>query len=229
MSPELVQTFILVEAVVIILVGLFYTFYLHSKEKKLKTDSKDIDKKIYTVTEEAQFQAKMIIGHAVKKAQEILSETEYLKKDLTQDARKKVTQLAESYLSSFKTGAGEVNDAYKKALLEIQEKFLEDEKIISQEMEQIQKQELASFKDILKGDAVTAGSYLQKKVDAEFEKAQAEIENYKQEKLAQINKSVDELALKLARQVLGKSIPLEDHQTLIIEALERAKKEGIFS
>ncbi len=229
MSPELFQTFILVEAIVIILVGVFYTYYLHHKEKRIKEEMRDIDKKVTSVTEEAHFRAKMIIIHAVQKAQEVLSQTEYLKNDLTHEARQKVQDMAETYLQSFKSDAGEAGEAYKKTLHDIHTKFLEDEKMISQEMQQIQKQEIESFKNTLKGNAVTAGGYLQKKVDTEFEKAKGEIENYKQEKIRQINKSIDELAMKLAREVLGKSISLEDHQKLIVEALEKAKREGLFA
>jgi hypothetical protein len=55
-----------------------------------------------------------------------------------------------------------------------------------------------------------------------------EIENYKLERFKTMDKAINVIIQKVSEKALNKSIPPEDHNNLIIESLEKAKKEGIF-
>ena len=57
---------------------------------------------------------------------------------------------------------------------------------------------------------------------------QKEIAAYKQQKIKESDKTVNKIIAEVSQKVLNKSIPLEDHQNLIIESLEKSLKEGVF-
>jgi hypothetical protein len=55
-----------------------------------------------------------------------------------------------------------------------------------------------------------------------------EVESYKQSKIHRIDQASSIIVQRVAQEVLNKSLSLEDHQALVIQSLEKAKKEGIF-
>lgn len=61
-----------------------------------------------------------------------------------------------------------------------------------------------------------------------FTKTQVEIHEYKKKKFQEINQQMDAIVLRVIQEVTGQMIPVANHQQLIIQALEKAEKEGIF-
>jgi len=60
----------------------------------------------------------------------------------------------------------------------------------------------------------------------EYQKKEKELELYKVEALKKIDDQIYNVIQNISNEVLGKSISLQDHEQLIIDALEKAKKEG---
>ncbi|MBI2596707.1 hypothetical protein HYW41_00940 [Candidatus Daviesbacteria bacterium] len=78
----------------------------------------------------------------------------------------------------------------------------------------------------MKDSMVQIRLHIQKRFDEYFLKIQQELDQYREERLAQL----DENALKLMRIVVKKALPdvvlSEDHTQIVLEALDKAKKEG---
>lgn len=55
-------------------------------------------------------------------------------------------------------------------------------------------------------------------------KTEKEIENYKRERLKEIDRKIYRLVGQVAKKVIGRTIDLTNHEELVIEALEKAKK-----
>ncbi|MDO8270035.1 MAG: hypothetical protein Q7T54_05210 [Candidatus Levybacteria bacterium] len=55
-----------------------------------------------------------------------------------------------------------------------------------------------------------------------------EIELYREAKIRRIDQVSVGIAQKVSQEVLNKSLTLDDHQELVIQSLEKAKKEGVF-
>lgn len=64
-----------------------------------------------------------------------------------------------------------------------------------------------------------------KALEDKIKKAEAEIENYKQEKMKELDKKVYLALGEIAKKTLGKTIDLTTHETLVMEALKNAKQE----
>ena len=65
-------------------------------------------------------------------------------------------------------------------------------------------------------------------VGAVVKKAQEDIDVYKTNQLEGIDETVREIINKVAPQVLGKALSMDEHEELVWKSLERAKKEGLF-
>ncbi len=65
---------------------------------------------------------------------------------------------------------------------------------------------------------------LKKVYEAEAE----EIKTHKEEVFAKIDKDIYRIISRVVKEVIGKTLELEDHQKLVTEALKEAKKEGFF-
>jgi hypothetical protein len=65
-------------------------------------------------------------------------------------------------------------------------------------------------------------------IGAVVKTAQTDIETYKKNQMEGIDETVAGIVEKVAPDVIGKSISMEDHIELVWKSLERAKKEGLF-
>lgn len=60
-------------------------------------------------------------------------------------------------------------------------------------------------------------------------KAEKEVEEYKKNKLIKVDSQIREIVIAAAREVIGRAISLSEHEDLVTKALEKAKKEQIFT
>lgn len=70
---------------------------------------------------------------------------------------------------------------------------------------------------------------LERGVREELNRAAKEIADYKNEQKAKINERITQVVAQISREVLGKALSLEQHEQLIVEALDEAKKAGLFN
>lgn len=55
-----------------------------------------------------------------------------------------------------------------------------------------------------------------------------EVENYKEEKLRDVDEKIYQILGKVAKKTMGKTVDLSTHEELVMEVLEKAKKEEFF-
>ena len=58
---------------------------------------------------------------------------------------------------------------------------------------------------------------------------QKELDEYKAAKMKETDQMTQRIVQRVSQEVLNKSISLEDHQQILIDSLEKAKREGIFN
>jgi len=56
-----------------------------------------------------------------------------------------------------------------------------------------------------------------------------EMANYRQNQIKKLDSRINTVLVEVSKQVLGKAVDLKNHQELIIEALNKAKAENLFS
>lgn len=82
---------------------------------------------------------------------------------------------------------------------------------------------------LITDSTMNAQRNMEQKIQDEFERAKAEIAAYKQQEMDKVKERAEDLIKKLSVELLGRSIKADDHEKLLIEALEEAKKENIFA
>ena len=68
----------------------------------------------------------------------------------------------------------------------------------------------------------------QKQIQLTSAEANRQVEEYKNSRLKLVDDQIKKVVEKTSRDILGKTLSLEDHEQLIKNALEQAKKEGVF-
>ncbi|TSC75986.1 MAG: Uncharacterized protein G01um101430_156 [Parcubacteria group bacterium Gr01-1014_30] len=62
-------------------------------------------------------------------------------------------------------------------------------------------------------------------INKKVEEVQGEIEDYKKKEIGEIDQKIYQILSKVAKKTIGKAIDLSDHEKLVMEALEKAKRE----
>lgn len=78
----------------------------------------------------------------------------------------------------------------------------------------------------VKETIVQMKSQIQNKFNEYFSQTKNEIDSYKQDQLKIINEDAKTLIREVIKKALPEVIPSEDHTQIVLEALDRAKKEG---
>lgn len=65
-------------------------------------------------------------------------------------------------------------------------------------------------------------------INQKIAKTEKNIEDYKKEKLKEIDQKIYQMIGEVAKKIIGRAIDLSTHEKLVIETLQKAKKEGIF-
>lgn len=130
--------------------------------------------------------------------------------NLKNDFQRTSEEIIKNYQSQFKGGDQEVQKVISEISRQVTEEIKKVSRTLSGELTQ-------KFDEIYQS---TKGA-LSNKV-AETEK---EIENYKKQRFKEIDREIYQLIREVAKKTVGKSIDLSDHEKLVMEALEKAKKE----
>lgn len=96
---------------------------------------------------------------------------------------------------------------------------------ISKDIENEALRELNEFKDALQMETVKTQDVVAEKISEEYERAKLELNNYKNESLRKIDAQAREMVKEAAKRILGKTLNLEDHEQLVIRALEEVRKK----
>jgi hypothetical protein len=243
MPALLYQVITLVFDLSVIVFVVFYVLGVRRKEKEVDRKEGKIDADYKAVVDNTLAQERHIIENAVNQsnqmmqiathqANQILAGTQYIsqtsKATLDNALQGMMTDVSNTGSSSkisleqalqkividvhkeaFDTGR-EFTNSYSSSLKQITTLSLSGFQNITNELELELQQQIKDFRQNLL---------------ANLEK---EVESYKQQKIRRIDQASHVIVQQVAQEVLNKSLSLDDHQNLVIQSLEKAKKEGIF-
>lgn len=179
-----------------------------------------------------------IISRSHKKASEIIDEAQNKAQKIIQDAnsfeeaRKKTLyeQLNIAtlvHLKTFEKTAQEIIKIYQKELESLKDINIKNVKNISKDIESTTLVELRDFREILKKETYASQKIVETKIEEDYEAAKKAIESYKAERAKKVDEEIYKILKTVSRLVLGKTLPLEVHEQLVIDALSIAKQEGV--
>jgi len=204
-------------SLLLLLIGIVVTYirltrkYLDLKEGRIK----DVDP--MTLLANAQGEAQKMLVDANSQAQQILAKA------------KEFMSTGESTLTSEMKNVSQIYaNKYGLTLKEIETESLKMLQNIPEDVRKILGSEITNIKIALTEEAKKAENDAKAIVVDAYKKAEAEVESYKSERFRQIDESVLFILKELARKVLAKEISQEEHEKLVLKALDEAKRQNVF-
>ena len=210
MLPTLFLVAIIAINITILLVVSFYSIGLRAREKRIEKKETAMDTHFHHAVDEALTKERAIIGDATSEADKIISGAEYI----TESARESIRDALRDMVLDIQKEAGEIshtfNLTYANSLKQLTSESLVDFQDVSKELQTDLERQIREFRETL------------------LPNMEKQLEEYKKKRLEEIEKSIIVITQKVSQQVLNRSLSATDHQALVIEALEKAKRDGVF-
>jgi hypothetical protein len=188
----------------------YYMARLHKKEKEFEERITKKDTEYHKIVDDALSKERKILTDATDEADKIITDTKYIssasKESLDNALKKLVTDIEKESDSSGK----DIMNSYQSSLKEITSSSLQNFNKISKELEADLQKQIKEFND------------------AQLGSVKKELEAYKASQLKLTEEMVAKVVSQVSQDVLNKTISTDDHQKLVIESFEKAKKQGLF-
>lgn len=179
---------------------------------EIKKRSLDFLEKIIKESESSMLETRRTISLEEEKIKKemlkISKSAAEIKNRFAQEVQKNISALTVEINKELANLSGAGQSAEKTIMEEAKRRASELSRDISGEMSKIYKSAEETMVQIIKD-------------------AQKEIENYKQEKMKEIDQKIYKTLIEISRNVIGKAIDFSTHEELIIQALNQAKKDGL--
>ena len=210
LPATVVQIITILADLVIFVFVCYYLWELHEKEKIIEKQRAETDTNYHHVVDDALAKERKIIEDAAFSSSQIISGTQYV----TSSAKKSLDDALQKMEGTLENQVGSTSTDFSKTY--------------STTLQQLATQSLTDFHSVVK----TMEEDLQKQTK-DFSATmlpglEKELEEYKKLLLQQADRTINHVIQEVSQQILNKALSLEDHQQLLIEALEKAKKEGVF-
>jgi len=196
------------------LIGMY--FVLFRAYKKLVQKFIELDIKNKTATETAAKQASDIIVSARAQAKQIISSASLISTQMSDEFAKALNEAKDAQVGEYTMVLNKTSGEVIKSLQNI-----------SVDIQNNSKVQLDVFQKDLQAQVAESQGRISEVVDASVKSVTLEIEKYKKDRMAGIDKEIGQLAEKLARAYLGRGLSKEEHERIVIKALEQAKKENV--
>jgi vacuolar-type H+-ATPase subunit E/Vma4 len=221
MSALLFQIVTLSADLLIFLFVGYYFLKFHSKEK-------EIDKKTTKIDTDYHH----IVDDALTKERTILNDASTASHHIVEDATAQADQIISGAQYISQATQETVDQALQKLVVDIEKEALSTAqdfaKSYQASLKQLSSSSLNDFQVVVKGLEADLQKQIQDFHETLFSQMKGELEEYKKARLAQTEQTITKVIEKASQEIFNKSISLSDHQSLVIEALEKAKREGIF-
>lgn len=189
----------------------YYAFHLNKKEKELDQERAKMDQTYHHVVDEAMSKERQIISDATSEADKILLDTQLFSQSSETSIDKTLEALIANLKKDSTTTAKAYHDAYHLSLKQVSDASIKDFQTISHGMQDTLKKQLAGFHESL------------------LPAMEKELAAYKQARMLETEHEIKNIVHAVSQELLNKSIPVEDHEKLLLESLERAKQKGMFA
>lgn len=166
-----------------------------------------------------------IIEEARQKANKIVREAEFVEDKEKLAFNESLNASSINQIKDFEKVSQDFLKTYRNELDLIKSQTIQVLKNISKDIEKHTLFEIKDFMEILKKETFASQKIVEQKIEKDYSEAKGAIEAYKAEKLKIIDNDIYKILQTVSAVVLGKTLSLQDHENLIIDALNQAKKE----
>jgi len=162
---------------------------------------------------EAEERIEQMINDAQERSYSIIHDARDIASQIIEGAEKIAQEMRLQYQQEFESATQRQAKAYEEMLSHIRAEALS-----------LFQNEVATFKKNLGDKAQTYSEDVASKLEAEWQKINQSVEEYKQQRLADIDTQIKLRVDEIAKEVLGKAISKEDQLGTVRQAIADAKK-----
>lgn len=207
---------------------------LFKLEKRLqKSDEENtgyknaLQKEADIVLDDAHKRAMHVVDEANRKAMEIVSSSESYSNESKQLVKNSLDSVTKAEAEQISRVGNEMAASYKTALEDVKKEGNEVIATITKDLEKQAAEDVTEFAQAVKQGTVESQRIIQERMDQEFQLARKEVEGYKQVQMKKAQDEIFTLVKVLTESALGKGLTIDQHQTLVTQALEEAKAQGV--
>lgn len=215
----------------LVLLGFIFLFvkYLFRKEEELEHKQQEAVHDYKHIIKNAHAKARSLLGKTTEAAEGIMLKTEYVTENIKSEMDQTLHRVVEQNTQVLDQSSHEALSEYQKSLEGMKEEFVNQVKQIVEKMKSSTDTEISDFNKILREETIDSQKYISQKINEKFDTTLKEIETYKQEQVGKIDASIGRIIRHVSEKVIGRAIPINQHEKLVLDSLEQAKKEGFFS
>jgi F0F1-type ATP synthase membrane subunit b/b' len=225
-NPSLLLT---ISGIVLLNITVIVLFYL-SLVKRLKSaeTERDLLKKAASdgpgSVEGARKQSMIIIQRAQEKAEQILTETKQFQLDAKRILETEMKDVSATQSQELQKASSELIQNYEESLNKVKNEDINMFKTITEGIQKDLTKEMQDFKTTLEKQTFSSQKMIESKLNEQYSQVNTEIEAYKKERLKTVDTHILQLLEKITLLTLSKSLSLKDHEELVLESLQEAKK-----
>lgn len=176
----------------------------------------------------AQDESARMIKEAAQNASHIVSNAEVIVRNAEQDMKAALSSQLQKEEQKLAGISDEIMAAYRLTLESAKKEYDKTAESAARGIADGAHDAIKEFQAFFTEKTVQYQSVVDQHIKEWHAEARKEIHDYKREAMKKIDDGIYQIVLSVAKQVLGKTISMEEHQALIVRALDEAKKEGFF-
>ncbi len=202
--------------------------FLLKKIRNLTRDETAFNSKYTKIISEANDQATLILNKATKESEAMINETRVNLSGLKKELINSFNLMIQGHSDQMKGSLEEINKDYSKFATELKDQMQNQTRELANTVINKAGEQLNQFVETLKQATIQAQIRFESGLNTQFQQALDNIRSYRQEQLTLVEKSINTIILKVTKAVLPEAISITEHEQLIFEALDKAKKEETF-
>jgi hypothetical protein len=206
----LIQILTILADLVIFIFVCYYLWELRAKEKIIEKQRAETDSNYHHVVDDALAKERKILEDAAFASSQIIAGAKYVTSSSQEQLNQALQKMEGSIEHQANTSSQDLTKNYSASL------------------QQVANQSLTEFQTIVRSLQIDLQKQTKDFGSTMLPTIEKELEEYKKMRLQQADRTITHVVQEVSQEILNKALSLDDHQQLLIEALEKAKKEGIF-
>ena len=171
--------------------------------------------------------AQEIIRNAVTTSQKNIRASENLQAEMERALKEGLEQNQSETKQIIQSATEDIVSAYQKQFSALSKDIEETGLSAHREILDATKQKINDLAESIQNEVTQVREVAQAQVSQEFTTSQEKIKAYEAQKIKELDTKVYQVLSAVAKKTLGRAIDLSTHEELVLEALERAKKEKL--
>ena len=211
LPATIIQILTILADLVIFVFVCYYLWELRQKEKIIDKERQNTDENYHHVVDDALAKERKILEDAAFSSSQIIAGTKYVTSSSKESFDNAIQKMEGNLTNELGNTSNDFNKKYSASLQNMAAQSMNDFQNVVKIMQADLQKQATDFSATM------------------LPSLERELEEYKKLRLQQADRTITHVIQEVAQEILNKSLSLDDHHQLLIESLEKAKKEGVFS